>query len=210
MKRLVRQIQRLQLELRCRRFGLRYAPLHGWSLGYDLAAKICDQLLTRKYSRMLELGSGSSSVLWASIANREYLQEFISLEGSPTYYADTMKLLAQSGVASDRVKLLLAPYKDYVLGGSTYQFYDLTDVLGSCDLVDFLLIDGPPGNLNAMSRYPALPLLWDKLAPGCRIVLDDGARPDEGRAVRRWLEDFPMLTARYVSNSKGAWILDKP
>ncbi|MES9855801.1 MAG: hypothetical protein ABW166_04240 [Sedimenticola sp.] len=40
-----------------------------------------------------------------------------------------------------------------------------------------LVIDGPSGFIQKHSRYPALPLLFDKLSNNGMVFLDDAARP---------------------------------
>ena len=53
------------------------------------------------------------------------------------------------------------------------------------DLIDLLLVDGPPAYAvgHGLARYPALPVLRDRLAPGATVVLDDVERP--GGIARR-------------------------
>jgi hypothetical protein len=70
-----------------------------------------------------------------------------------------------------------------------------------------LVIDGPPGFIQHHSRYPALPLLSERLADGCVIFLDDAARADEQAIVRRWLARFPQLEHHYVASERGCSVL---
>jgi hypothetical protein len=42
------------------------------------------------------------------------------------------------------------------------------------------------------SPYPALPLLRDRLAPGCLVVLDDAQREGERWVIERWRAEFPL------------------
>ena len=55
-------------------------------------------------------------------------------------------------------------------------------------LIDLLLVDGPPAYATGygLARYPALPALHDRLAPGATVVLDDVERPGEQEVLRRW------------------------
>lgn len=56
-----------------------------------------------------------------------------------------------------------------------------------------LIVDGPPGRVNKDARYPALPLLHERLNPGAHVFLDDATRPDERRILTQWLAEFPDL-----------------
>jgi hypothetical protein len=55
------------------------------------------------------------------------------------------------------------------------------------------LVDGPPGYGEGMaaSRYPALPALRGKLAPGALVVLDDAEREPEQRILAQWRDAVP-------------------
>ena len=59
--------------------------------------------------------------------------------------------------------------------------------------IDVLIIDGPPGIPNANTRYPAIPLLYDRLQPGALIVVDDTIRADERKAMASWQGQFPDI-----------------
>ena len=54
--------------------------------------------------------------------------------------------------------------------------------------IDVLLVDGPPGSTGAMARFPAYPLLREKLASSALILVDDVHRDDERSAVDMWVE----------------------
>src|SRR5690606_41495145 len=85
-------------------------------------------------------------------------------------------------------------------GYGTAQVGDLHDL-------DLLCIAGPPTTTQLLARYPALPLLIDRLSPDAVIVLDDADRVMETRAVRRWLAEFPGLRADRLLTKRGCVIL---
>ncbi|MCW3064342.1 MAG: Methyltransferase domain, partial [Solirubrobacterales bacterium] len=57
--------------------------------------------------------------------------------------------------------------------------------------IDLLLVDGPPAFEPeiALSRYPALPVLAERLAPDATVVLDDIDRPGELAILETWERD---------------------
>ena len=57
------------------------------------------------------------------------------------------------------------------------------------DGIDLVFVDGPPGTTGPLARYPALPVLRDRCAPGARFILDDAARPDERTIINRWTRE---------------------
>jgi hypothetical protein len=54
--------------------------------------------------------------------------------------------------------------------------------------IELLVVDGPPAYAqgHGLARYPALPVLHDRLAPSATIILDDAERPGEREIIRRW------------------------
>jgi hypothetical protein len=70
-----------------------------------------------------------------------------------------------------------------------------------------LVIDGPPGFIQRHSRYPALPLLRERLADNCTVFMDDAARPDERELVEMWLAQYPTYSHEYLANERGCSVL---
>ena len=56
-----------------------------------------------------------------------------------------------------------------------------------------LFVDDPPGPTGPQARYPAIPVLSDRLADGAIVVLDDASRADEATIVERWCAEIPGL-----------------
>ncbi|MDH5711928.1 MAG: class I SAM-dependent methyltransferase, partial [Gammaproteobacteria bacterium] len=73
--------------------------------------------------------------------------------------------------------------------------------------IDILVIDGPPGFLQKNSRYPSLPLLFDRLSESCSVFLDDAARDDERELVAQWLIEYPGLQHAYHDFERGCSVL---
>ena len=88
--------------------------------------------------------------------------------------------------------------------GTTRPRYDagLDAAIGS-DVIDLLVVDGPPAFAVgfAHARYPALPVLRDRLAPGATVVLDDVERPGEQEVLRRWEGEYDLVFRRQERNA---------
>jgi hypothetical protein len=99
-----------------------------------------------------------------------------------------MQWLEQADL-SDRVRLEVAPLVKHQIGGQTFRWYDLQPLLKSLsESIDLLFIDGPPGKVQALSRYPAFPVLVPHLSHDALIFVEDGGREDEKRMVELWRE----------------------
>ncbi|MBI4680020.1 MAG: hypothetical protein HY753_02110 [Nitrospirae bacterium] len=60
-----------------------------------------------------------------------------------------------------------------------------------------------------MVRYPALPLLIEKLVNNAVIILDDVGREDEKNVVDAWLKEYKGFEYEYYPTEKGTVILRK-
>ena len=59
-------------------------------------------------------------------------------------------------------------------------------------------MDGPPADTadKVLARYPALPALRARLAPGATVVLDDVERPGEQEVLTRWEREHDVVFER--------------
>ena len=181
-------------------------PMRGWAASPDVLNLLVDELITGRPNVVVECGSGVST-LWLALAAEQYDVDcrIVSLDHDAEFLAATHETLRRNGVAH-RVDLRLAPLVPTRLSGHGTHWYD---ELALADVVDIglVFIDGPPDRTGPLSRFPAVPLLYPRLAQDAVIVLDDAARPDEASAVARWAHEFPDLTLRLLPMEKGAAVL---
>lgn len=180
--------------------GLAYTPL--WSAGADFLQLVVDHCLAQGPQHILECSSGLSTLVLARCCQMTGQGRVVSLENGAQYADKTRAALSAYGL-DDWAEVVDAPLCDTPLrDGSHFQWYQL-DGLTSHKPFDLLVIDGPPGFLQPRSRYPALPLLFERLAPRCHIFLDDAARDDERLLVAQWLDGFPVTSHRYHETERG-------
>jgi predicted O-methyltransferase YrrM len=163
-------------------------PHHGFEITGELAAYLFHLIRRHRPKLVLELGSGSSTVILAASMRAIGGGRVVTVEHEPAHRIRTERLLEQTELAG-WVELVEAPLVEQTFGALTMQWYDLG---GRLDLlphpIDLLFVDGPPGKVQPLSRYPALPVLLPYLAPDAHIVIDDGVRADEMRMVELWRE----------------------
>lgn len=187
------------------REGLPYS--HNWSAAPDFLARIVDHALAARPRTIVECSSGLTTLMLAQCCRLNGGGHVYSLENGPAYAARTRAEIARYGLA-DCAKVIDAPLAPYTLAGRDYQWYSLTTLPDHP--IDMLVIDGPPGFIQRHSRYPALPLLRDRLAAGCTVFLDDAARPDEREIVAWWQESMPDLEVSLVDGERGCAVLRLP
>jgi len=177
-----------------------------WAGNPDFCQLLMKHILLSRPEFVLELGSGVSTII-AGLTLQKTGGRIRSVDHDPVFKAETGMELANHGLL-ELAEVCESPLKEITVDNSSFQWYDLS-LLGEIPMIDILVIDGPPGNIQPLSRYPALPLLYDKLAKNAVVILDDGGRKDEKRVVARWLEKFPDLQARYIDTEKGAFLITR-
>lgn len=181
-----------------------------WAASPDLLHTVARLVLDRRPGTVLEIGSGVSTVILALALRRVGHGRIVSFEHDEHWLDITRDLVDAHGVA-DLVDLRLAPLMDTVLGDDpgddTWQWYD-QDMLPDGP-IGLLLVDGPPGDVQPMSRYPAVPLVWDRLAPDAVVVMDDYGRQDERDVVERWIDEHPELSLRVEPDAKQTGVLTR-
>ena len=136
---------------------------------------------------IVELGSGVSTIVLARLA-RQLGGRIVAVEHHPGWAGWVRRQLKRDGLrdVATVVEAPLAPHPLSLDGAPWYASGDLDSIPDSG--IELLLVDGPPGYGGGMarSRYPALPALSGRLAPGALVVLDDAERPGESEILDRW------------------------
>lgn len=177
-----------------------------WAASEDLLLWLAGHVLEHRPRVVVDLGSGQSSV-WMAGAMRTagYDGQVIGVDHDETYAQATRDLARRQGV-DPWLSVICAPLRDQVVGGRDVRWYDV-DALADVGVIDLLCIDGPPGQGTAQARWPALPVLADRLADGATVVLDDMIRRDEQDILEDWLAAFPGFSVERLDFEKGAAIL---
>ena len=157
----------------------------------DLLIATWQLIRQERPQRVLELGSGLSTLVMAYALQANGQGELVALENIGAYAAHNRRLLAEHNL-SERAHVLDAPLRHWELKGRSHQWYALTNLSFEFPF-NLLLVDGPAGYLAPMIRYPALPLLHKHLAEHALILFDDTNRSDEHHIAQRWLAEIPGL-----------------
>jgi len=184
------------------RRGLPYTP--HWSASPDFLKLIVEHCLEAKPAKILECSSGLTTLVLARACQLTGLGVVVSLENGEEYAARTRDHLARYGLETV-ADVRHAPLVPVEVSGQEYLWYD-TDSLPAGP-IDMLVIDGPPGFVRPHSRYPALPLLFDRLAEGCVVFLDDAAREDERAIAEMWEAAYPSIEHEYIETERGCSVI---
>jgi len=178
--------------------------MRAFAAGPELMRFLFEEVAATGGARVLECGSGTSTVVLAYAMRSLGNGHVTALEHHAHYAEQTRRELAARGL-SEWATVVEAPLKDVDLGGETWRWYDTAAVPEGT--VDLLLVDGPPGNTGPHARYPAMPVLAPKLAEQALVVLDDADRPDERAIVARWVAEFPGFAKKRLKHERGTVLL---
>lgn len=179
-----------------------------WTASPDFLLFLVSNIQERRPLSVLDLGSGASTV-WMANALRhfEIPGKIVSIDHDKDFGGATAATLRQQDL-SEYAQVRIAPLVEVEIEGERWQWYDPTRMedVENCDMV---VVDGPPGFLQPLSRYPALPLLESKTNGDARIFMDDASRPDELRIVERWCRRYPDWSSEFIDHEKGTAVLTR-
>jgi predicted O-methyltransferase YrrM len=175
----------------------------GWAITPDLALELATLIHRRRPSHIVELGSGASTIVLGYCA-QSVGATVLSLEHLEDYVGTTSRMVEDHEL-HDVVSVVHAPLTDVEIDGRTWQWYR-TDSLRQIERIDMLFVDGPPGRVQAMSRYPVFPILFGKLSSGFFAVLDDADRLDEQRILQEWQTRMPDLVVERLGAKRAVLI----
>jgi predicted O-methyltransferase YrrM len=180
----------------------------GWSVDSFLARRLVQYLMESKPALIVELGSGSSTILIAkcmqNLGHRDY--EHLAVDHEARYLALTKQSAQLNGI-EDRIQFLECQLQK--LPGTEVLWYGglISHLEGK--QIDLLVVDGPPGALQKDSRYPTLLQLLPYLSANCTVILDDTSRTDEAEIASRWANSFPGFNLEINPDGHGHAVLTR-
>lgn len=143
----------------------------------------------------VELGCGASSLVIAKALELNGGGRLTSLDQHADFVESTAKWLASHDL---HPALRHAP----IVEDQTHWSHNWYDLPSLPPQIDLLVIDGPPWTLNPFVRGRA-EVLFDRIAPGGIVLLDDAARPGERVVAARWKRDWPNFRFTMLPGAKG-------
>jgi hypothetical protein len=154
--------------------------IHSWSNeAWSADTDLLESTLTwygRTSGAIIECGSGLTTLALGA-ATWTSRRPVTSLEHTPAWAERVRGALPQN---CSNINILSASMRDY----GEFDWYDI-DLRHTAADIGFVVCDGPHGSSRG-GRYGLVPVMRQRMAPGCVILLDDSHRPDERAIVARW------------------------
>jgi hypothetical protein len=178
---------------------------HRHAAAPDFIEIVAEVIRRQKVSRVLELGSGTTSLYMAMLLpSSRQGGRLVCLEDS----VEWVKLI-QSEIAilppecRAWAEVIHAPLVSKRAG--ELPFYALESAgLERYAPFDLLIVDGP---WDVRLRQAAWPRLKHLLSPSATLILDDGDQPVVGQTVQGWLAQEPTWQKSYYPTVKGTWVI---
>jgi hypothetical protein len=155
---------------------------------------VCNDIVVNDRRHVVELGSGVSTVILARLFNQLGGPErrLVAVEHDATWRSWVTGQLAREGI-DGCVDVVAAPLSSAADGEPAW--YDEAVIDAAVDVVDLLVVDGPPAFEVGfgLARRRALPALRGRLVPGASVVLDDIERDGEQEVLRGWENEFGLV-----------------
>lgn len=159
----------------------------GYAISPQVATLLGQLVIQGNRRNVLELGAGSSSVVFAAALSSNGGGRLTSVEQSPEWCEGHWRRVIGTGIDAD----LIEAQPLFGIEPFPCHRYPVREIVAGRGPFDLVLVDAPQWYYG---RDGALPLICDALQPGAMIVVDDAGRPQEQWAIRRWLWIYPGLS----------------
>lgn len=174
--------------------------LRGSAASPDFLLVLVKHIKKNKPEILFECGSGTSTIVLAKCLQENGYGHIYSLEHDPIYANKTSIELEHYGLQK-WATVINAPITTITKSEVEWKWYSQDDVP---DVeIDMLVVDGPPKNIGPLARYPALPILKEKLKKNAVIFLDDTDRTEERQIIELWNKEVNTARLEHYDCEKG-------
>jgi predicted O-methyltransferase YrrM len=172
--------------------------LGSWKADVGFLTRIVDHIETHRPAHVVELGSGASTLVTARALELHGGGMLTSFDQHRDFVEAVRSWLRDHRLAATIDHAPLIPAASPWPG----LWYDLGTLP---ETIDLLLIDGPPWTLHPLVRGSA-ERLFDRIAPGGSVMLDDASRPGERVIASRWRRRWPDFRWTLAAGIKGTLV----
>lgn len=173
----------------------------------DFLLELYQRIMRHRPQVIVEASSGLSTVVCGYALKQLGEGRVISLEHEAAFAAASREEVDRHGLGGI-ARVCHAPLVPHDIRGARWLWYDFARAELPAD-IDMIVVDGPPSGTQKKARYPAVPLLIDRLRVGGIVLLDDAARGGERRAAEDWAAQFPNLEIERLPLEKGLVVATK-
>ena len=179
--------------------------MRSFAISPDFANVLADYVLAEKPKVIVECGAGISTLVNGYLLEQLGAGHVYALEHEGDFSRQTTAEIGKHGLAA-QASVIHAPLETFRLKDREWKWY-ASRGWNALPGIDLLIVDGPPAFVQQHARYPALPLLLDRLNPGAALLVDDCVREDDRQTVERWVREYPGWDLEWIRTEKRAALL---
>lgn len=168
------------------RGGMPLPQLGGYAMSPLAASALVQHVVRTQPKTLVELGPGSSTVLLVRLSQSLSVQPCIACLEHDRHFAEQVSASVRAH-GGGSVRVIEAGLRPLEIGEWRGAWYDPQALAELPDRIEFLVVDGPPERTGPDARYPAYPMLRDRLVESAHIFVDDTGRAAERSMVHRWV-----------------------
>ena len=170
------------------RLDLPYLPWSKSAMRPSAVATIVNDVIVNGRCSAVEFGAGISTLYIARTIGANG-GRIVSFDDDPDWTDIVNRLLAESGFG-DVARVVHAPLGrcEHALGGISWYDCDTVARETAGQTFDLMLVDGPKAFQTGreLARYPAYPVIQERMAKRSVCILDDIERRGEREILERW------------------------
>lgn len=168
--------------------GTSYLPRTSMSLQPFALVFVLNEILLNKRKRIIECGTGISTLLMARLARLHNIDLVIDTIDEDEEWLTIIYDLIEKEDLAKYVNFIHAP----ILSNDGTYWYDEQSINNKLknEKIDMILIDGPKTFDNKIIRYNAVKYFRKKFSNNYIIILDDANRKGEKEIINRWKKEF--------------------
>lgn len=172
-------------------------PVSSSSLKLHSIALIVNDIILNNRRKIVEFGSGISTVIFCRLFHRNNIKAHLyTVEENLEWITALQNILKQEDLLR-YVTFIYAPLEtsaNTLKGTPWFSVARLDEVMSQLSGVDLALVDGPSAWKKeiALSRYPAMAYLYEKLANNYSFYLDDTDREGEQLIIKLWEDKWGL------------------
>lgn len=177
---------------------LRHSP-GGWSIDRKVTEAIIGFSKQPQIATIVEVGAGYSTlVFYLTLLNSKSDFDLKSIEENVDWFKIPEDL--RSEISKEKLNFEVGEIKFTLSFFGIHAQYKLKNELSFKKKIDLVFIDGPQ---YYFGREGGLDYIYDKLAIGCLILMDDAERYTEKCVIYKWILVYKGLELIYLNDHFG-------
>ncbi|MFA6400820.1 MAG: class I SAM-dependent methyltransferase [Salinivirgaceae bacterium] len=189
--------------------GYKYLPISNSALDFYSINMIINDIAINNRKSIIEFGSGVSTIIIARFLKKEKIVAHIySVDNNINWHNSLIHIIKEEEL-TEYITFIHAELCVSNITLNKLLWFNTTIIQDSIgdNTFDMVIIDGPEAHRQdlALSRYPALPFIYNYLTPNYSIFIDDANRVGEMKIIEMWGKMY-KIQFKKISKTLGVCV----